>query len=308
MSYIKNLVFANHFIKTACNPKNGLKCLYIDGKKVIINPPPTPGGGGELTTDVEVIGVTVGNVTSGYTFTAGMTPTEVLTKIMQPTLPIYKEPTVGLTINNSLREVGSLKSYTIDVGFTQNDAGVHTQVKYYKDGTAINTSNNMQYIHTNQVVKLGTVVYKAEVTYNQGPIKNDNSGTPDPNGRINGGTIDSSINVKGSYYNTYNPFAVIETDGAVIKAGSIKTFNSSFTVNTGTTLNYIIITIPATKTITSIKDLDALGADLLANYVLTNIDMPDGKTPIANQIASKKYVLTLSSPYPANHRHKVTIS
>ena len=60
---IKNLVFDNHFIKTAANPKNGLKKLFIANKEIVINIPafladPNNGideiyvGGDKLITDL----------------------------------------------------------------------------------------------------------------------------------------------------------------------------------------------------------------------------------------------------------------
>lgn len=84
--------------------------------------------------------------------------------------------------------------------------------------------------------------------------------------------------------------------------------SNTFNLNTGSTHKIFDVLIPANKSIVQVNDLDALNANLTAQYELvdSNFIVNDiGGTPRA----FKLYRNTASAvPYSENHRHQIQIS
>ena len=266
---------------------------------------------GRLTHNVTVAGVgTVGAVSDGDVFLQGRNLTEVLEQLVRKEVaPTYVIPTASISVSpTTTQEIGSTLTYTITPGFTQNDAGALTGVEFKKSAASIHTQSNLNaYAHTSQVVQPGSQQYLVDIDYAQGPIKNNSLGVPDATGRIMAGAVTKSTDVNGAYYHVYGSFSTIPTDGVVIKANGTSTFSNTFTLNTGSVNKFMVIAIPATKTLYSVIDIDALGTDLTAQYVLdTNITtLKDGG---GNDVTYKVYRLSLATPYNADHKHNVTLT
>ena len=270
------------------------------------------GEGGEsvLQEDIQSIGVpVVGAVQPDDVLTQGSTFTEVMKQIFQQTVPpTYTSPTSSLSSNpSSTQEIGATLSYTLSPTFNQNDAGALTQVLIKRDGTIIsNQSDTTPFVDSSRIVQAGNVTYSTDFTYAQGDIKDDNFGNPDPNGRIEAGTITANRSVSGAYYHWYGSDTQDPTDSADIRAlGS--SFSNSFTLNTESTNTKMIIAIPSTKNLVSVIDQDALNANITANYILSGTlsQVEDGG---GNLVSYKVYVLSIATPYSENHRHNVTLS
>lgn len=107
----------------------------------------------------------------------------------------------------------------------------------------------------------------------------------------------------------YGPNASTPVDSATARAlpsNAYYTGGATFTLNTGDTLTDFFVCIPSTKSITSVIDLDALNANITANYVdLGNITVNDAG---GNPFTYKLYRMTVGVPYSTNHRHSVTIN
>lgn len=273
---------------------------------------PTGLSGGILATSVEVIGIgTIGAAKDGDIFSAGKDLTEVLTQLVQKTIPpTYTTPSGSLNVNpSSTQEVGTALSYVLDPRFTQNDGGAYGEVRLYKQNILIKTQTDLtDYSHSGQTVLVGSQTYKEEIDYAQGPIKDNNFGTPHPAGRIPAGTVTKTRGVTGAYYHWYGAFgSAPPADGAAIRASGLKTFGNSFTLNTGTTDIVHVIAIPENKTLVKVIDADALNLDVTANYVYSNtlISVPDagGNSPVY-----EVYISENASAFPENHRHNVTLS
>jgi len=282
------------------------------GSDNLIFVPKTDVSDSVLTTDVEVIGVgTVGAVSDGDTFLQGKNLTEVLTQLVQQTIPpTYTNPSGALYIpEGSTKEVGATITYTLDPRFTQNDGGPYTEVRLFRSGTLIQTQTNLtDYKHLSQTVVNGSVQYKEEIDYSQGPIKNDNFGNPYPTGRIPAGTVTKTRNVYGAYYHWYGEFgATPPPDGAYIRSNASKTFSNTFTLNTGDTALVHVIAIPSSKNLVKVIDEDALNLDVTGNYVLSGsiTSVPDAG---GNNPPYKVYISVNAAAFPENHRHNVTLS
>ena len=121
-------------------------------------------------------------------------------------------------------------------------------------------------------------------------------------------TATASYNITYKYVIFYGPSAVAPSNSAGVRALSGKRFTdagNTFTLNTGAAQTIFTVAIPATMSLTQVLDLDALNANITANYVLSTFNVNDGGgTPVAYKI----YTLTNAIPYSADHRHQITIA
>lgn len=263
----------------------------------------------ELEEDITVAGVTVGGLEDGDTINEGTTYTDLLKQMLVKRVPpTYVMPTANLSLDvaNQQFETGSNITAHYTPHFTQNDAGPLSEVRFVAGTNIVHTQTDLSVfaIGLNATVPT-TVELNVEIDYDEGPIKNDNLGDPDPVGRIPAGTKVSVDRI--FYFNNYNWFGPGDpTDGTQVRSLD-SSFNNTFTINTGSTEITMTVAVPDGKTISSIIDVDALNADLTANYILdgTITQVPDAG---GNNKTYQVYKLSLATPYSSNHRHNVTIS
>ena len=63
--------------------------------------------------------------------------------------------------------------------------------------------------------------------------------------------------------------------------------------------------MPASNSLVEVLDLDALNANITANYVMSTFNVNDGGgTPVPYKI----YTLSNAIPYSSDHRHQITIA
>jgi hypothetical protein len=284
--------------------------VWSPWKQFVGNDGQSGGGDTTLTQDVEVIGVgTVGAVSDGYIFYQGQDLTTVLIEIMQKTNPpTYTQPTLEVALSpGGPVEVNSVQDIFVFTNFTQNDAGPITLVSIYRDSVLISSQTTTAvYEDQNLTVNLGNTSYSSKVDYSDGPIKNDNMGNPNPNGRILAGSITAHKTLVGAYYNCFGPINGLPSTGDLLKAITDNSFSNSFTLNTGTTHKTMAIAIPSTKTLVSVIDLNN-GFNITSSYEYTSdiTTLPDGG---GVQVSYKVYVLNIASTYAVNHKHKVTVN
>lgn len=120
-------------------------------------------------------------------------------------------------------------------------------------------------------------------------------------------TVDSSnFTVTGRYYRFYGAASAEPSDSAEVRAlpsSAFHTGSTTFTLNTGSTEINFYVALPPSITITSVTDLDALNADITANYVLIGtINVLDaGSTSRSYNL----YGMTQAIPYSSSHRHSI---
>lgn len=269
------------------------------------------GASANLTEEIIVAGVgQVGAVVDGEVFAQGTSFTESWKRLLQKTIPpTYTPPVVSLAINpSSTQEIGDVLSITLTPTFTKNDGGNYTSVSFKKGGTTIRTQTNLTpYVHHGQITQAGANEYTVEISYSEGPIKNDNFGNPNSDGRIPAGTGIGTNSFSGSYNNWFGPNGNSEPNNGLEIRDLNNSFSNSFTLNTGNTALIHVIAIPSTKNLVSVIDVDALSANITANYILSGTlnSVPDGG---GNNIPYKVYILSIASAYSANHRHNIIIS
>jgi hypothetical protein len=104
--------------------------------------------------------------------------------------PIYTIPSASITNVAQLIEKGeSLTNLTVNISFTQNDAGIANGYSLEKDNIEISTTQN-NVITLSDIIS--NTILKGSVSYDEGNVKNDNFSEPYPTGKILAGTVTSS--------------------------------------------------------------------------------------------------------------------
>jgi hypothetical protein len=121
-------------------------------------------------------------------------------------------------------------------------------------------------------------------------------------------TATASYNITYKYVVFYGPSATAPTNSAGVRALANRRFTdagNTFILNTGATDKIFTVAVPATMSLVEVLDLDALNANITANYVLSTFNVNDGGgTPVAYKI----YTLSNAIPYSSDHRHQITIA
>ena len=121
-------------------------------------------------------------------------------------------------------------------------------------------------------------------------------------------TATASYNITYKYVVFYGSSASAPSNSAGVRALSNKRFTDSgntFILNTGATDKIFTVAVPSTMSLVEVLDLDALNANITANYVLSTFNVNDGGgTPVAYKI----YTLSNAIPYSSDHRHQITIA
>ncbi len=155
---------------------------------------PTGGGGSNgvdtFTTNPTLYlpaGFTLGKYANGSVAQwRGLTAREALLEaIVTAIAPTYNAPSVSLNSSPATTvEIGSQISVSLNATFNQNDGGSATGTVFKRGSTTISSPDI--------VTITSATAYSAQISYNQGPVKNNNLGTPHPAGQISAGTATSN--------------------------------------------------------------------------------------------------------------------
>lgn len=247
--------------------------------------------GGALPADLPVaspIGDAKGVDDTGK-YPKGYTVYDVLKAMLNKRVPhTYVKPTIALTSNATKTvESGSTLAPALSASFTQNEAGALTKLAILKGNTEIATGTTNTLTHTAEEFVIGdeTVGFKATASYEQGPILQDNLGDDSPSGRIEAGSITSSVvNFTGKRYLFYQKGigSAPEINSDTIRALTSKVFapvttieGGSWTMDAGTA--WVIIAVPEGKKVTEIINIDAAQANILEAFTQTTVQVADAR-------------------------------
>jgi len=105
----------------------------------------------------------------------------------------------------------------------------------------------------------------------------------------------------------YGPSASAPTTSSNVRALGTRQFvpslSNPFNLLTGSTYNIFTAAMPATLSISSVIDLDALNANITANYILSTFNVLDY---FGTFVSYHVYTLTNATPYSESHRHQIT--
>lgn len=119
-------------------------------------------------------------------------------------------------------------------------------------------------------------------------------------------TYSSTITVNFGLLIFYGPSSSVPVTSANVRTLPDRLFtngNDTFNLNTGSTEVNFTVSIPDTETISEVLDLDALNANITAEYVNNPFNVDDGG---GTAVAYNIYTMTIAIPYSSNHRHQVT--
>lgn len=114
--------------------------------------------------------------------------------------PTYSVPVATLTnFSATTLEIGTTVSQGLVLDFTQNDAGAATLFEIFRNNVSLQSQTLPFTRFVNEQAALGITTYRNTVTYNQGPIKNNVLGIPDPRGRIAAGSVFTERSYSGFF-------------------------------------------------------------------------------------------------------------
>lgn len=270
--------------------------------------------GDTFISDFTVIGTTFGKYGNGQTVpAAGKTPAEVILLATVNTIPpSYSGPSSSLSINQNSNtlEVGQTVNVTVDPLFIKNDAGAITSISIKKDGVEI--GNTDPYIDNNVLISTINKVYQAAINYDEGSVKNDNMGNPNPSGRIPAGqTVTNQAILRGYYRSFWGNVAAqpsTSSDVRALASNRLENGNSGggFTLNTGSINSKFVIVLAPGRSLSAVTDQDALNLDITSEYELVNSNFTVNDAAGTPVTGFKMYIKTNSVPYTANHRHNIS--
>jgi hypothetical protein len=285
------------------------------------------GGGGTFASDILVSlsgGKTFGKYVDGETIPSmGLTPEQVLNLVaIEDIAPTYTPATLVLTDSASNQdEVGTVYSDGLTATFTQNDAGALSSIRIQKNGVDMTPNGS-----SSPFIKadfgsyvLGNITFIAYADYAAGIIKTYSpSGNPDARTplirNVNApqaaevAFASNTVLLTGTYKIFYGPSSSVPGTSAAVRALPSNRFTdagNTFILNTGSTEVNYTVAMPATMSLVSVIDLDALNANITANYILSTFNVNDaGGTPVSYKV----YTMTNGVAYASNHQHQITVS
>lgn len=230
----------------------------------------------------------------------------------------YVSPSISLNViaasvtspeTNTKREKGNINT-NLGGSITKNSANV-SLVSY----TLQYSTNNATWIDIGQSVAIGPGTSAiASANHNDASLKTastiyyrvkviDSYQVQLSSAGITGGN--SSVSFLSFVF--YGVSANAPANSAGVRALTTKIFsdgNNPFNLNTGTTSKIFTVAMPATLSITSVIDSDALSANITANYALSTFGVNDAG---GTTVSYKVYTMTNAEPYtPTSHNHQVT--
>ena len=257
--------------------------------------------------------------TSGFyyrylvTDTAGSTGVSLLTI----TPSSYSAPTASLSIlgNNlispetdSKREKGHIDS-TLGGTVTRNSANVNLtsyQWQYQLNGAG-------SWVNIGSPVSIGPGTTSITSTgHNDSSLKTASNLSyrvkiiDDYQSYLSSQVYSSSSSVNFVNFIFYGPISTGPTSSAVVRSLPSKIFtdgSNPFTLNTSTVEKIFSVAMPNSLSVSEVIDLDALNANITANYLQSSFSVADYTGNLATY---NVYTMTNAVPYGSNHRHQVT--
>ncbi len=220
--------------------------------------------------------------------------------------PTYIAPTASITNVSQTVEKGADLSLAINTTFTQNDAGALDAISLKQDGVEIGT-NATELVNLSDIQ--ANIQFQSDVSYLQGPVKNNNLGNPDPTGRIEAGTVSSSIRtITARLKIFYGSVSAIPTTSAQARAlASVFENDNSISINTGTVNTNFVVALPSGITITQVIDTVNANNDITEEYELVDGDFTINDAG-GNPVSYDLYAMTIAIPYSPSTIHQITLS
>jgi hypothetical protein len=288
----------------------GISVTHDSGTQAIslsVTPPTIPDP--TLAQSITLVGTSLGAQSAGYTFLAGMTLTQVLSALAVKVIPpTYSAATLSFSPSPAPTntEIGSTVAVTFTLSYTQHDAGATNARRVLRAGTPVALANTATSYSDSVTVTGTSFTYQAQVDFDQGPILNNNVGTPDATGRISAGTLSSStysyIGKRVAFYGTPSSPATTTAGVRALGASTFSTDNNTTVDAAGTAIGTlspsfsivvpvgatrVVFAYPATsRSVATVKYAQLSDSEVKGNFTetLVNVEGAAGYAPIAYRV------------------------
>lgn len=252
--------------------------------------------------DITLSGTTYGNYADGDTILVGTTLQEVFVNMMTLT----QLPTMNLTPDSGIIEVGTIIDITLNSTWVQGDAGILTQYTLDKVYNSIATSlvDDTSIISyddttTDQILEGEELTYTAKVYYAQSEL-------------VSAGNIEDISIFTGvrAYFYVGDTGTIAPTTSALVRSlgnsGLNPQNNTSFTINIPSGATRVVFAYPDTlQAVSSVKYVELGNGEVKDTFDLTNVTVEGANSYTG--IVYKIYTYIPAIPYGDSATYIVTI-
>ena len=275
------------------------------------------------TKDYTLNGTDLGALQNGATIPEGSSIDDLLNLITQKAIaPTYNQPTVSLAKSGSGTAAGSYEAGTsitpiLTATFNKNDAGDLTKLAILKGGSEVGSDTTSPYTYTGEATVLGdeTITYTAQATYGDGPVKDNNLGTPDDTGQIKAGTKTSSamsyVGQRNLFWGTgVGELPTLNSD--TIRGLANKRLNPtqgySWNIPIAIGQQYVIFAYRSNlRDVNEVMYVETNDTGMAASFTKTLVNVADARGGENGQVEYKVYSYRMAAPAAAAMTFKVTI-
>ncbi len=272
--------------------------------------------------DFTLNGTDLGALKDGEKIPEGTSIDDLLNMITQKAIaPTYTQPTVTIAKSGSGTAAGNYEAGTsitpiLTATFNKNDAGDLTKLSILKGSAEVGSDTSSPYTYTGEAIVLGdeTISFKAQATYVDGEIKNNNLGQPDATGQIKAGTKDSStlsfVGQRNAFWGygagTIESPSSDQIRGLVNKRLNVSA-NNVISVAIATGSQHIIFALPAPRTLKQVSYDDLGDKGMLSAFTKTTVQVADARGGENGKKDYNVYVYNMSTPSAATMNFSFTI-
>ena len=272
--------------------------------------------------DYTLNGTDLGALKNGDKIPEGTSIDDLLNMITQKAIaPTYTKPSVSLAKSGAGTAAGNYEAGTsvtpiLTATFNKNDAGDLTKLSVLKAGSEVGSDTSSPYTYTGEAIVLGdeTITFKAQATYEDGPVKNNNLGQPDATGQIKAGTKESSalsfVGQRNAFWG-YGAGTIESPSSDQIRGLANKRLNVSannvISVAIATGSQHIIFALPAPRTLKQVSYDDLGDKGMLSAFAKTTVQVADARGGSNGMKDYNVYVYNMSTPSAATMNFSFTI-
>lgn len=268
-------------------------------------------------------GTDLGALSNGSNIPEGTSIDDLLNMITQKAIaPTYTQPTVTLAKSGEGTAAGNYEAGTsitpiLTATFNKNDAGDLTKLAILKGSSEVGSDTSSPYTYTGEAIVLGdeTITFKAQATYEDGPVKNNNLNKPDATGQIKAGTKDSSalsfVGQRQLFWGTgvgELPTLNSETIRGLANKKLNPTQGYSWNIPIAVGQQYVIFAYRATlRDVNQVMYIETNDTGMASSFTKTTVQVADARGGESGKVDYKVYSYRMAAPAAATMTFKVTI-
>lgn len=273
--------------------------------------------------DFTLNGTDLGALKDGEKIPEGTSIDDLLNMITQKAIaPTYNQPSVTIARSGSGTAAGNYEAGTsitpiLTATFNKNDAGDLTKLSILKGSAEVGSDTSSPYTYTGEAIVLGdeTITFKAQATYEDGPVKNNNLDQPDATGQIKAGTKDSSnLSFQGQrnlFWSTgvgELPTLNSETIRGLANKKLNPTQGYSWNIPIAVGQQYVIFAYRATlRDVNQVMYVETNDTGMASSFTKTTVQVADARGGESGKVDYKVYSYRMAAPAAATMTFKVTI-